>query len=88
MKLCNSSLVSNMGLPPDSASLIMLEIGKELRFYEDSLAMIGLLCIGKLTTSFTLSLYRGFREHILTKLNPNKEIVAKYGQWASKYESV
>lgn len=73
-----------MGLPPDSASLIMLEIGKELRFYEDTLAVIGMLYIGKLTTSFSLSLYRGFREHILTKLNSNKEIVGTYGQWARK----
>lgn len=73
-----------MGLPPDSASLIMLEIGKELRFYEDTLAMIGLLYIGKLSASFTLSLYRGFREHIVTKLSPNKELISSYGNWASE----
>lgn len=73
-----------MGLPPDSASLIMLEIGKELRFYEDTLALIGLLYAGKLATSFSLSLYRGFREHILTKLYPNKETVTSFGSWAGK----
>ena len=73
-----------MGLPPDSASLIMMEIGRELQFYEDSLALIGLLYIGKVTTSFTLSLYRGFREHIFTKLYPNKELVSTYGHWAGQ----
>ncbi|XP_065211918.1 hydroxysteroid dehydrogenase-like protein 1 [Planococcus citri] len=71
-----------MGLPPDSASLIMLEIGKELRFYEDTLATIGLLYVGKLSVSFGLSLYRGFKEHILTKLCPNKELIFSYGNWA------
>lgn len=71
-----------MGLPPDSASLIMLEIGKELKFYEDTLALIGLLYAGKLATSFSLSLYRGFKEHIFTKLYPNKETVLSFGSWA------
>lgn len=74
-----------MGLPPDSASLIMLEIGKELRFYEDTLALIGLLYIGKMSTSFSLSLFRGIREHVLTKLHPNKELLASYGNWSSMY---
>lgn len=76
---------NKMGLPPDTASLIMLEIGKELRFYEDSLALIGIIYIGKLTTSFSLSLYRGFKEHIFTKLYPNKEVITSFGNWARKY---
>lgn len=74
-----------MGLPPDCASLIMLEIGKELRFYEDALAMIGILYVGKLSASLSFSIYRGFREHIFTKLYPNRELIASYGNWASKY---
>lgn len=74
-----------MALPPDLASLILLEIGKELQFYEDSLAMIGLLYVGKVTVSFSLSLYRGFREHVFTKLYPNKELIQTYGPWAGKH---
>lgn len=84
ISICVHLAAFKMGLPPDSASLIMLEIGKELRFYEDTLALIGLLYAGKLATSFSLSLYRGFKEHIFTKLYPNKETVMSFGSWAGK----
>lgn len=82
-----SFAASEMGLPPDSASLIMLEIGRELQFYEDTLALVGLLYAGKLAISFSLSLYRGFKEHIFTKLYPNKEIVLSFGSWAGGFSS-
>ncbi len=83
-QLRSQALKSIMALASDSASLIMLEIGRELRIYEDTLALLGLFYIGKMTTSLALSLYKGFKEHIFSKLYPNKELIATYGSWARK----
>merc|ERR1712071_401737 len=73
---------STMAMGSDSFRLLAGDILKKMEYTRDMLAIVGLVCVGKVAVDTSIALLSALRIFLLSKLHSVEGMKKKYGPWA------